>query len=81
MKKRIAIIPVLTLTLLLILSGCKKDNNDPGSVPASFYWSSSEVVALTPPNAGVFWVSFFDGGNGQVNKNDNTLSVRAVRSF
>jgi hypothetical protein len=52
-----------------------------GSVPASFYWSSSEVVALTPPNAGVFWVSFFDGGSGQVNKNDNTLSVRAVRSF
>lgn len=52
-----------------------------GPVPASLYWSSSEVVALTPPNNGVFWVSFFDGGSGQVNKNDNTLSVRAVRSF
>ncbi len=47
----------------------------------SFYWTSSEVVALTPPNNGVFWVSFFNGNSGQVNKNDNTLFVRAVRSF
>jgi hypothetical protein len=47
----------------------------------SFYWTSSEVVALTPPNSGVFWVSFFNGNSGQVNKNDNTLFVRAVRSF
>jgi hypothetical protein len=51
------------------------------TIPTSFYWTSSEVVALTPPNAGVFWVSFFNGGSGQVNKNDNTLFVRAVRSF
>src|SRR5689334_8621104 len=36
------------------------------AVPASFYCTSSEVVALTPPNTRVFWVSFFDGGNGQV---------------
>jgi hypothetical protein len=47
----------------------------------NFYWTSSEVVALTLPNSGVFWVSFFNGNSGQVNKNDNTLFVRAVRSF
>jgi Protein of unknown function (DUF1566) len=49
--------------------------------PTSFYWTSSEVVAIAPPNSGVFWVSFFNGNSGQVNKNDNTLFVRAVRSF
>jgi Protein of unknown function (DUF1566) len=47
----------------------------------SFYWTSSEVVALTPPNSGVFWMSFFNGNSGQVNKNDNTLFVRAIRNF
>jgi hypothetical protein len=46
----------------------------------STYWSSSEVVALTPPNAGVFEQTFSSGQIGQSNK-ENTRMVRAIRSF
>jgi hypothetical protein len=52
-------------------------SSDPAN---STYWSSSEVVALTPPNAGVFEQTFFSGQVGQSNK-ENTRMIRAVRSF
>jgi hypothetical protein len=46
----------------------------------STYWSSSEVVALTPPNAGVFEQTFSNGQVGQSNK-EQTRFIRAIRSF
>ncbi len=47
---------------------------------SSQYWTSSEAVSLTPPNNGAFHVYFITGQNGTANK-DQTLFVRAVRSF
>jgi hypothetical protein len=46
----------------------------------SVYWSSSEVVALTPPNAGAFIVIFSSGQSAQTNK-ENVHMIRAIRSF